>query len=130
MVYAQEMIRTHPKSSERPGLVEAIDACFDCAQACIACADACLGEPQVASMVKCIRLNLDCAAICQTTGEVLSRQTETVWSISQAQLQACVEACRMCAEECSEHAAHMEHCRICADACRRCEDACRRLAAA
>jgi hypothetical protein len=40
-------------------------------------------------------------------------------------LDACDEACRLCAEECGKHAQAMEHCRICAEACRRCAAACR-----
>jgi hypothetical protein len=41
-----------------------------------------------------------------------------------AALQACAEACRLCAGECETHARemNMEHCRVCAEACRRWED--------
>ena len=38
-------------------------------------------------------------------------------------------ACRACGDECEKHAAHHEHCRLCAEVCRRCEQACRDLAA-
>ena len=31
-------------------------------------------------------------------------------------------------DECSSHAQHMEHCRICAASCRACEAACREAA--
>jgi hypothetical protein len=48
---------------------------MECAQACTACADACLSEQNVADLAKCIRSNLDCADICDTTGRVLSRHT-------------------------------------------------------
>jgi len=129
MVRTEEMIRTHPRSVRREGLIECIDACFECAQTCIACADACLAESGVQSLLRCIRLNQDCAAICQATGEVLSRQTETEWGVVRAQVSACLEACRACATECETHAGHMQHCQVCAEACRRCEDACRRLLA-
>ena len=128
MPHTQEMLRTHPLSIERSdALVQGIDACFDCAQVCITCADACLGEPTVANLIRCIRTNLDCAAICQATGDVLSRQVETNFELVRSQLGACIIACRICAEECELHAAHMEHCRICAAACRHCEDVCRQL---
>jgi hypothetical protein len=33
-------------------------------------------------------------------------------------------ACLACAEECDRHAAHHQHCRLCAEACRRCKKAC------
>ena len=75
-------------------LAEAIDALLTCAQACTACADACLAEDDVAAMVKCIRTNLDCADICETTMRVLSRQTEYDANITRAQREACAQACR------------------------------------
>jgi hypothetical protein len=123
------MIRTHPQAREVPGLTECVEACFDCAQTCIACADACLAEQDVASLVRCIRLNQDCASICQASGEVLSRLTEMDKGIVRLQLQACIEACRVCGDECERHGRHMEHCRICAEVCRRCGEACTRLLA-
>jgi hypothetical protein len=39
-------------------------------------------------------------------------------------VEACLEACRTCGEECERHADHHDHCRVCAEACRRCEQAC------
>jgi hypothetical protein len=36
-------------------------------------------------------------------------------------------ACLACAEECDRHAAHHEHCRVCAAVCRRCKQACDEL---
>lgn len=98
------------------------------AQVCTACADACLGEDALSELVRCIRLNLDCADVCQATGSVLSRLTATDPAASRRLLEACAEACRTCAAECERHAAMgMEHCRVCAEACRRCEQACRDL---
>ena len=40
------------------------------------------------------------------------------------------EACRLCAQECDDHASRHEHCRVCAEACRACERACRDAAVA
>ena len=89
------------------------------------CADDCLGEESVQELTACIRLNLDCADICATTGRVVSRQTGYDAEVTSAVLRACIEACRSCADECEIHAAHaMEHCKICAEECRRCEQAC------
>jgi hypothetical protein len=128
------MIDTHPRKSgmDAAALAECIQACFDCAQTCTACADACLGEEKVHHLVRCIRLNQDCFDVCVTTGNLLSRLTESNESVTQAQLRACAEACRVCAEECEMHAEkmQMEHCRVCAEACRRCEEACDRLVGA
>jgi hypothetical protein len=110
-------------------LAEAAHAAFDCAQTCTACANACLGEPQVQDLVRCIRLNLHCADLCDTTGRLISRQEDP--ELARAILQACALACRLCAEECERHAKEgVQHCRVCAEACRTCEQACGRLIAA
>jgi hypothetical protein len=77
----------------------------------------------VAELRKCIRLNLDCADICEATGRVLIRQTGYDAPLTKAQLHACREACATYAEECERHG-EMEHCSICAEACRRCQEAC------
>ncbi|WP_368680519.1 four-helix bundle copper-binding protein (plasmid) [Rhodococcus opacus] len=107
----------------RPGL----PACIECAQTCTACADACLGEDSVADLTHCIRTDLDCADLCETTGRVLSRQTGNNAEVTRAVLEACAAACKSCGDECAQHSSHHEHCKICADACQRCEQACRDL---
>jgi hypothetical protein len=74
------MLETYPRDLghiDRAKLEACIAACFECAQVCTACADACLSEDMVAELTKCIRTNLDCADICETTGRVLSRHTAT-----------------------------------------------------
>ena len=121
----QEMLRTHPSASaDLETLARCVEECFACTQSCTACADACLGEPDVAELKRCIRLNLDCADICEATGKIASRQTEPQVDFLRTMIQACAEACRQCGEECERHADHHEHCRVCAEACRRCEQAC------
>jgi hypothetical protein len=132
MTHAQRMIETNPSSAAVDGqiLAECIDASFDCAQTCTACADACLGEGDLQMLARCIRLDLDCAEICRATGKILSRQTATDPQMLQLSLEACAQACRLCGEQCEQHAEHMEHCRICAEVCRRCESACNNLLSA
>jgi hypothetical protein len=122
-----DMFRTHPRSTD-PALAGVIDQLLACAQACTSCADACLGEDHhLTELVRCIRLNLDCADVCDTTARVLTRQTEFEPALARSLLAACAEACATCAEECERHAAMgMEHCRVCAEVCRRCEEQCRR----
>ncbi len=129
MSRAKAMLQTHPLEIEvdSQALVECIDACFECAQTCTACADACLGEPQVADLAECIRLNLDCADICEATGQMLSRQTYPNLELWNRQLRACALACQVCGAMCHQHAGMHEHCRVCAEACRNCEMACNRL---
>lgn len=128
----RKMLDTHPwpGNVDREVLSQCIEECFSCAEICTSCADGCLSEDMVAELRKCIRLNLDCADICDATGRVLTRQTEYDAPTSKAQLQACAEACRTCAEECERHADMHEHCSICAQTCRRCEEACNVLLAA
>src|SRR3546814_15031012 len=70
---------------------------------------------------QCIRLNLDCADICVASGTIATRRTGTNEQVIVATLEACADACRVCAEECERHASKQEHRRICAESCRRCE---------
>jgi hypothetical protein len=107
-------------------LAAAIDAISDCAQACIADTDADLGEQDVTEMVRCIRLCLDCTDVCTATAAIISRPADYDAGVARPLLQACVAICKSCGDECERHA-HMEHCRVCAEACRRCEQACREL---
>jgi hypothetical protein len=122
----QEMLKTHPQAPgvDRDALTRCIDECSSCAATCTSCADACLGEETVRELVRCIRLNLDCADVCDATGRVLTRQTAFEPQLARQMLEACAQACGACAEECARHAGHHEHCRVCAEACRRCEQAC------
>jgi hypothetical protein len=120
------MLETYPAeiTLDRRLLGATIDALIGCSEACTACADACLSEQDIAELAKCIRTNMDCADICDTTARVLARHTGYDATISRTLLDACVMACRACAKECSKHADMHEHCRICAEACRTCEKAC------
>jgi hypothetical protein len=131
MSYARQMLDTYTRTfpADDNLLAVAIDAISDCAQACQADIDADLSEQNLAEMVKCIRLCLDCADICAAARAVLSRLAEYDPAVTRPLLESCIAICNSCGEECEHHAAHMEHCRICAEACRRCEQACRDLLA-
>ena len=133
MTRASAMLETYPIDLghvDRRVLAACIEACVECAQACTACADACLSEKSVADLVKCVRSNLDCADICETTGRVLSRHTGYDANLTRTIVQACAQACRSCGDECAAHAGMHEQCRVCAEVCRRCEQACSELLAA
>jgi hypothetical protein len=132
MSYARQLLDTYPRdfNVDAGVLAATIDALSDCAQACTACADDDLSEPDVAELVKCIRLCLDCADVCTATLRVASRQTEYDANATRSLLEACASTCRSCGDECERHAHMHEHCRVCAEACRRCEQACRELLAA
>lgn len=127
----EKIFESHPAPVDTDGDVTAacVQACFECVQACTACADACLAETGH-DLQKCIRLNLDCADVCDATGRLLARPSRTDAPMLRALVEACRLACRACAEECAEHGGDMKHCAICAEACRRCEQACARMAKA
>ena len=132
MSYARQLLDSYPGTlNVDAGMLAAtIDALSDCAQACAADADADLAEQDLAEMVKCIRLCLDCADVCTATVRVISRQTEYDAKVTRSLLEACATTCKSCGDECERHAHMHEHCRVCAEACRRCEQACRELLAA
>ncbi|WP_017555708.1 hypothetical protein [Nocardiopsis baichengensis] len=127
----QEFLRTHPRGvgGDAELVSSAIERLAACAQACTACADACLGERDAADLVPCVRINQDCADVCEAALHVLSRRTAVDPLLQRGLLSVCAEYCRACAEECRRHADRHEHCALCADTCMLCEDACTRLMA-
>jgi hypothetical protein len=131
MSYARQILDTYPASALDAGLLAAtIEALDDCAQACTADADADLGSDDVATMITCIRLCLDCADVCTATGRVTSRLTAYDPAVTRPLLDACATICARCGDECARHSGTHAHCKICEVACRRCEQACRDLLAA
>jgi len=129
MSYARQMLETYPRTwnADADVLAATVDALNDCAQACAADVAADLGEDNLAEMVRCIRLCLDCADLCMTTVGVVSRQGEYDASVARPLLESCAAICQSCGDECERHARMHEHCRVCEEACRRCERACREL---
>ncbi|ACT92043.1 protein of unknown function DUF326 [Dyadobacter fermentans DSM 18053] len=104
---------------------ECIDACAACAVACSYCATECLKESNPENLVKCIQLDLECAAICRSAAEVMSLGSR----FSAHFCRICADACHACAQECERHAEMgMEHCRLCAEACRQCARVCEQMA--
>lgn len=104
---------------------DCIDACAACAVACSYCATECLKEANPEKLVKCIQLDLECAAICRSAVEVMSLGSE----FSADLCRVCANACNACAQECEQHAhMGMDHCRRCAEACRACAKACEQMA--
>ncbi len=90
-----------------------------CAAACERCLDACLDEQDIRKMVPCIRLDRDCAKICQLTASFVASNSPHAAHI----MGECEEICRKCAEECEKH--EHDHCQQCASACHECAEACR-----
>jgi hypothetical protein len=132
MTTTLEMLDTDPSQAllDKRLLARCIDTCLECVQVCTSCADSDLGEQMVADLVKCARLDLDCADMCGTTARVLSRQTGYDRDLTRAVVQACALACKVCADECERHAKMHEHCRVSAEVCRRCQQSCEDVLAA
>lgn len=126
----RKMFDTHPAPASDAGdrVMDAVTAAAECSLVCTSCADACLSEE--GDLARCIRLNLDCADLCGTAAGMLSRPGHQDRETLERTLEACVRACRVCAEECDRHADRMEHCRVCAETCRACAEACERMTGA
>jgi hypothetical protein len=129
--YARQLLDTYTGdvNIDAGMLTATIDALNDCTQACTADADADLNEQNVAELVHCIRLCLNCTDVCAAAVGVVSHQTEYDTRVTKPLLEACSAICKSCGDECERHAQMHEHCRVCAEACRRCEHACRELLA-
>ena len=129
MTRIEQMYKTHPTQSEMDSgmMADCLESCMECLETCNSCADACLGEKNVDMLKRCIRLNLDCADLCEVSARILSRQTETDWRLVRSVTDTMAMACRLCAEECEKHAKMHDHCRVCAEACRRCEQSCHKM---
>lgn len=125
-MHVREMISAHPdvEGSISEALIACIEACYACAQTCTACADACVAEEEFSPLRQCVRLNLDCADVCEATGALASRRAGSNQEVLRTMIETCALACRICAEECEKHAEKHEHCLVCAEECRHCEEAC------
>ncbi|MCC8431965.1 four-helix bundle copper-binding protein [Reyranella aquatilis] len=108
-------------------VLHAIEACHVCAEACILCADTSLDEA-AASLARCIRLALDCAEACSTTGAAMAQRTPANGALLRPMAETCAALCEACAAECDLHVDEHDHCRLCAEACRACARACRAAA--
>lgn len=99
-----------------------ITACSDCIVECKSCATDCLNERDIKVMVRCIRLNQDCAAVCAMAMESMASGSEFTKRICSL----CGDICYACAIECEKHT-QMEHCTQCAEACRKCAIECNKM---
>ena len=129
MSYARQMLDTYPRTltADDNLLAAAIDAISGCTQACQADTDADLAEQNLAEMVRCIRLCLNCADICAATAAVTSRAAAAEVGVIEPLLAACAAICKSCGDECARHAQMHPHCAVCEGACRRAEQSCKDL---
>jgi len=100
-----------------------IEACNQCANACDRCFSACFCEQHSPDMASCMRIHVDCAAICRTAAGAMARSSLVAHIICEA----CARVCDICANESMKH--DVEVCRQADQACRNCATACRQAAA-
>ena len=72
-------------------------------------------------MADCIKLDMECAALCYAAAQLMSMGNNNVREVCRI----CADMCEACANECARH--NNDHCRMCADACRKCAQECRKV---
>ncbi len=122
MPRAATMIDAHPRTAEVDTTLhsDTIDVLMDASLAARQCADACLHEST--PMTECIGATLDASDVASATAGLVIRLSHRDSAV--AQLVACREVLRICAEECRRHGTAMLHCAACAEVCERAEDLC------
>jgi hypothetical protein len=100
------------------------EACGDCAKACNKAYHYSLEQASAGKSrhAKIARTLIDCAAFCDLSATLISRQS-TLMGLS---CRACADACRRCAQECESFDTELDM-KICFDACQRCEESCRNM---
>ena len=105
-----------------PHVEQCIENCQDCHRICEETIAHCLevGGQYVQSHQ--IRLLMDCAQICQTANEFLTRMSR----FSPQVCSVCAQVCTICASECERFDDDLMRC--CAEVCRRCAESCTEMA--
>jgi hypothetical protein len=98
---------------------ELIEELYACSAECITCYNACQQEENKEEMERCMKLDQECADICELSASLLERNSPN----GNKFILLCSEICDLCAEECEQH--KMDHCRRCAEKCRKCAKLCR-----
>ena len=105
-------------------LRDCIAACIECGAICLATVTHCLEKGGKHAAPSHVRLLLDCAEICQTSANYMTRRSE----LHTRTCAVCAEVCEDCATAC-ESMSDDAQMKACAEACRRCAESCRRMAA-
>jgi len=75
-------------------------------------------------MAACIQSDMECAAICYASAQLMSLGSTKAKEICRL----CADMCEACGNECARHT-QSSHCQECAQACKECADECRKMAA-
>lgn len=98
-----------------------IEICSECHRICLETVQTCLRMGGRHAEVEHVRLLLDCAQICQTSADFMTRGSP----LHHLTCGACAEICRACAESCRQlGGADMQ---TCAETCERCAESCARM---
>ncbi len=99
-----------------------IENCRKCHEVCLETIFHCLQKGGQHASSDHILLLSDCAQICQTSADFMSRGS----SFHAQTCGICAEICEQCAEDC-ESMADDQHMKVCAKECRRCAESCQQM---
>jgi hypothetical protein len=111
----------HPHAAH---FAECAKACNDCQRECDSCAHHCahLVAEGKKEHLHTLGTCADCASICATSAQIVSR----MGPLSGTVCEACAKACATCGEACEKFPTD-EHMKRCAQECRKCEKACKEM---
>lgn len=113
------------ESTMTQGMRECIEECTGCHNICTETVQHCLSLGGEHASPEHIKTLLDCAQICQTSADFLTRGSEFHTSTCAV----CAEVCRACESECRKMG-NDELMKKCADTCASCAESCERMAGA
>ena len=100
---------------------ECIDSCLDCHKTCLGTAMThCLEEGGAHVKAQHFRMMVDCAAICATAADFMLHKSQ----FHRALCGLCAAVCTACANDCLD----LDGMEACVAACRRCAEACAAMA--
>jgi len=107
-------------------LQDCLSKCEECYRDCTRTVQYCLEKGGHHATAPHIKLLLDCAEICQTNANFLTRSS----AMHQATCEACAKICDACAKECEAMSANDPQMKKCADSTLACAKSCKKMAAA
>lgn len=114
----------HIKAVEDKEMQTCIDNCRSCHQACVETMYYCLSKGGDHANPNHIGLLLDCAQICETSADFMSRNSELHAEVCGI----CAEICERCADDCNTMAESDEQMAACEQECRKCMESCQTMA--
>jgi hypothetical protein len=104
---------------------ECIRNCTECHTICMKTVTHCLGVGGKHADQAHIRMLLDCAQICATSADFMTRGSP----LHRLTCGACAEICQQCADDCERMAGDDQQMLQCVEMCRSCAASCRDMAA-